>query len=101
MKIWERLSQLRQQLMTRPRGWENGRRSGISIEASTVAAQEQTADNGGGVGGGRRAGIRCTDAGDDAGPIHWTGPAEAVLGVLRGRGKSFDFISWLEDIHKR
>ena len=54
-----------------------------------------------GVGGGRRAGIRCTDAGDDAGPIHWTGPEEAVLGGPRGRGKSFDFISWLEDIHKR
>ena len=36
----------------------------------------------------------------DAGSIHWMGPVEAVLGDQRGRWKSFNFISWLEYIHK-
>ena len=39
--------------------------------------------------------------GTDAGSIHWIGPGEAMLGDQRGRWKSFDFISWHEDIHKR
>ena len=37
----------------------------------------------------------------DAGSIHLMGPVEAVLGDQRGRWKSFNFISWPEDIHKQ
>lgn len=66
-----------------------------------VAAQEQstrTMVRSGGVG--RRLTPTALVQGTDAGSIHWIGPGEAVLGDQRGRWKSSDFISWLEDIHR-